>query len=137
MPHDYLAELNVWEAGFGNGCDPDNPMAWVRNSRARDLQHNTELVEHLYRIDFHKIFIPQQAGGSRQNWLQLWLKVALAARRNINVMPAVMYSIGPCIVFELVASTYQKKTDFFRFASGKAIQFLLVRTCCWHQLTRD
>jgi alkylation response protein AidB-like acyl-CoA dehydrogenase len=111
--HNVSADLERWEKMLGRGQDHDNLLSWIGNSKERDRAMSECQRQQLYEMDFHRLFLAKKYGGERQNWLQLWMKVALSTRRNINVMPLVMYSIGPLALLEMVGSDEQqiKATD--------------------------
>lgn len=123
MQHELIDDLCQWEASLGAGRERNNPLSWQYNSKEGDEKSVNDLKAALYRLNFHQVFVPHSAGGLRRNWLQLWLQVALAARRNINVMPAVMYSVGPAAVLELVGSETQRDAAFSRLAEGEQFCF--------------
>ncbi len=136
MPLELVEDLNRWEAALGPGQHPDNPLAWTSNSRAHDEQEAGALKQRLQQLNFHQIFLPRRNGGGRQNWLQMWLQVALATRRNINVMPAVMYSIGPAMVLELSGSEAQQNAAFADIAEGRQYCFGLSEPGAGTELTK-
>jgi len=101
-----LNELHTYHEQLITG-EENNPLILEYSNKAFDEKSKRELLYWLYEQGFHAIYIAQADGGKRANWLHCWSHVVLATRLNINVMPSVMYSIGPLLLLEFFASKQQ------------------------------
>jgi len=108
---------------LGHGQDIENPLSWTAMPNIGTAVGYEEFVKSLTAVNFHRVYIPTKFGGERHNWLQLWLHIVQATRRNLNVMPAVMYSVGPIVALEQEATPYQVRRAYKLIESGDQFCF--------------
>ena len=88
-------EVTALDEALGDPWDPDNPYgftaALVADERAAPAK---ALVDRLRQQDFHLCYVPPGLGGRLVGLDRTHLLVRAAARRDLSVMPATMFSIA-------------------------------------------
>ena len=88
-------EVTALDRALGDPWRDDNPYGFAA-AVAADARAvpNTALVERLRDRDFHLCYVPQRLGGRLRGLDATHLLVRAAARRDLAVMPATMFSIA-------------------------------------------
>lgn len=93
------------------------------------------LSQWLYQRQFHLVYVAAIDGGQRSNWLHCWSQVVQLTRLDIRVMPAVMYSIGPLLLYEFFGTVAQYQQVVQEVMSGQQLCFGLSEAAAGIDLT--
>ncbi|WP_322982901.1 acyl-CoA dehydrogenase [Streptomyces sp. S584] len=125
---------------LGDPWSPENPYgfaAGVARDAAEEYPHEAEA--RLRAEDFHLCHLPGALGGTLRSFEDTQLLVRVAARRDVNVMPATMFSISAVMTVlaagteaqhEVVARWLREgRTIAFGFSEEQAGSDVLANTC--------
>ena len=104
---------------LGDPWSPENPYgfaAGVARDAAEEYPHEAEA--RLRAEDFHLCHLPGALGGTLRSFEDTQLLVRVAARRDVNVMPATMFSISA--VMTVLAAGRRPSTRSSRAGCARA-----------------
>ncbi|MFI6344268.1 acyl-CoA dehydrogenase family protein [Streptomyces sp. NPDC050560] len=114
------------ERRLGDPADDTNPYGFAA-AVARDERDAfpEELCAELVRAGFHLNYLPKEWGGTLESFDRSLTLVRSAARRDVNVMPATMFSIIAATCLQLHGSVAQQQRAAEILRGGGAVAFAL------------
>ncbi|GAA5002019.1 acyl-CoA dehydrogenase [Kitasatospora paranensis] len=114
------------ERRLGPAGDPANPYGFAAAARRDDAgAHPDELAAALRAAGFHLDYLPAELGGTFGSFDRSLLLVRAAARRDLNAMPATMFSITAATCVRLHGSPAQQAQVAALLQAGDAVAFAL------------
>ncbi|MEV6209608.1 acyl-CoA dehydrogenase [Kitasatospora sp. NPDC051914] len=111
---------------LGPAEDPANPYGFAAAARRDDTgQYPEELAAALRAAGFHLDYLPADRGGTFRSFDRSLLLVRAAARRDLNAMPATMFSITAATCVRLHGSPAQQQEVAELLRGGGAVAFAL------------
>jgi len=119
-------EAEELEHLLGDPAEPSNPFGFAA-AVVRDEQDAfpDELASALRDAGFHLCYLPPEWGGRFASFDRSLALVRTAARRDLNVMPATMFSITAATCLQLHGSAEQQRRAAELLRDGGAIGFAL------------
>lgn len=114
------------ETLLGDPRQADNPYGFAA-AVARDERdaYPEQLTAALRETGFHLNYVPAEWGGAFRSFYDSMILVRTAARRDLNVMPATMFSITAATCLILHGSAEQQQQAARILARGGAVGFAL------------
>ncbi|MFI6120989.1 acyl-CoA dehydrogenase family protein [Streptomyces sp. NPDC051064] len=109
---------------LGDPWSPENPYgfaAGVARDAAEEYPHEAEA--RLRAEDFHLCHLPGTLGGTLRSFEDTQILVRVAARRDVNVMPATMFSISAVMTVLAAGTEAQHRTVADWLREGRTIAF--------------
>ena len=114
------------ERRLGPAGDPDNPYGFAAAARRDDTGTYPEALAAALRAEgFHLDYLPAEWGGTFTSFDRSALLVRAAARRDLNAMPATMFSITAATCVRLHGSPAQQQQVAALLRAGGAVGFAL------------
>jgi alkylation response protein AidB-like acyl-CoA dehydrogenase len=109
------------ETLLGDPWDAANPYGFAAGV-ARDAadEYPYDFAKALHEVGFHTSYLPGEASLERTH-----VDVRLAARRDLNIMPATMFSISAVLTVLAIGTPEQRETVAGWVRAGRVIAFAL------------
>lgn len=120
------AAAEALERVLGDPWDPANPSGFAAAvGRDERDEYPLALAATLRATGFHLNYLPQRLGGRFTSFADSLTLVRTAARRDLNVMPATMFSITAATCLLLHGSDEQQRAAARLLRDGGAVAFAL------------
>ncbi|GJF29246.1 acyl-CoA dehydrogenase [Kitasatospora sp. NE20-6] len=114
------------EQRLGPADDPANPYGFAAAARRDDAgAYPDDLAAALRSAGFHLDYLPAGMGGTFASFDRSLLLVRAAARRDLNAMPATMFSVTAATCVRLHGSAAQQAQVAGLLRAGGAVAFAL------------
>lgn len=114
------------DAVLGDPWRPSNPFGFAAGA-ARDLTdaYPARFADRLRWYDFHTAYLPASLGGTLRSLEGTQVLVRVAARRDVNVMPATMFSISSAMTALAIGSERCRTRIADWVRHGRTVAFAL------------
>lgn len=114
------------DAALGDPWDAANPYGLAAGvARDAAAQYPTGFARRLHEIGFHLNYLPAGLGGTLRSLEDTHVLVRSAARRDLNVMPATMFSISAVLTVLAIGTPEQQETVAGWVRAGRVVAFAL------------
>lgn len=119
-----FARAEALDAALGDPWLPDNPYGFAAGA-ARDAEETyPAAAERRLRAEgFHLCHLPEDLGGTLRSFEDTHVLVRVCARRDVNVMPATMFSISAVTTVLAAGTAEQHRTVAAWLRDGRTIAF--------------
>jgi alkylation response protein AidB-like acyl-CoA dehydrogenase len=114
------------DATLGDPWDAANPYGLAAGvARDAAAEYPAGFARRLHEIGFHLNYLPAGLGGTLRSLEDTHVLVRAAARRDLNVMPATMFSISAVLTVLAIGTTEQQETVAGWVRAGRVVAFAL------------
>lgn len=123
-PETPFAAAEALDAALGDPWEPGNAYGFAAGAARDDEEaYPARWEARLREEDFHVAYLPADLGGSLRTLEDTHVLVRVAARRDVNVMPATMFGISAVMTVLAAGTPEQRRTVAAWAREGRTVAF--------------
>ncbi|MFK4597215.1 alkylation response protein AidB-like acyl-CoA dehydrogenase [Streptomyces pristinaespiralis] len=119
-----FARAEALDAALGDPWQPDNPYGFAAGAARDAAETYPAAAEARLRAEgFHLCHLPESLGGTLRSFEDTHVLVRVCARRDVNVMPATMFSISAVMTVLAAGTAEQHRRVAGWLRDGRTVAF--------------